>query len=175
MLARTLAIAFGLAGAVAASQAPEFAQQYVQRLGGAVDELRVVVERFDRAAREAGLDRERALGRLEANADRLARRQGEGVRDDLRRFEALAPHYEAMRTGSAATRAFEMLRADGQIAARAFRDFQPALPVTAAGAVAAAIGFALGAGLVYGGRAGARRLKKLRKRAAEPKPARRSP
>jgi hypothetical protein len=175
MLVRTLAIAFGLAGAIAASQAPEFAQQYVQRLGGAVDELRVVVERFDRAARESGLDRERALGRLESNADGLARRQGEAARENVRRLEALSPHYEAVRTGSAARRAAEMLRADPQIAARAFRDFQPAVPVTAAGGIAAAIGFALGAGLVYGGRAGAKRLKKLRKRAAAPKAARRSP
>ena len=35
------------AGALTASQLPEFAQQYRQRLGGALEELRQVVADFD--------------------------------------------------------------------------------------------------------------------------------
>ena len=37
MILRVLAVAAGLAGAGTLSQFPEFSQQYVQRLGGAVD------------------------------------------------------------------------------------------------------------------------------------------
>ena len=39
MILRALTLAAGLTGAAGASQFPEFSQQYVQRLGGAVDEL----------------------------------------------------------------------------------------------------------------------------------------
>ena len=47
LLRNTMTMAFGLAGALTLSQAPEFAQQYRQRLGGALDELRRVVADFD--------------------------------------------------------------------------------------------------------------------------------
>ena len=38
-MTRRLALAIGLVFAIIAAQAPEFAQQYRQRLGGALDEL----------------------------------------------------------------------------------------------------------------------------------------
>ena len=43
MLHRSFTGLIAAAGLVSASQMPEFAQQYRQRLGGAVEELRVVV------------------------------------------------------------------------------------------------------------------------------------
>jgi len=51
---RTLGILGGLALGLTLSQFPEYAQQYVQRLGGAVDELRIIVEDFDRAPPRRG-------------------------------------------------------------------------------------------------------------------------
>jgi hypothetical protein len=42
MLVGRLALFFGLLLAVAASQIPEYAQQYRQRLGGAIDELQTI-------------------------------------------------------------------------------------------------------------------------------------
>ncbi|MEM9851772.1 MAG: DUF2937 family protein, partial [Pseudomonadota bacterium] len=48
-------LAGGCAMLCATSQFPEFSQQYVQRLGGAVDELRRVAADFDASARAAGL------------------------------------------------------------------------------------------------------------------------
>ncbi|NRB05388.1 MAG: DUF2937 family protein, partial [Rhodobacteraceae bacterium] len=47
MLGRAIALAGGLAGGLSLSQFPEFSQQYLQRLGGAVDALAVVVTDFD--------------------------------------------------------------------------------------------------------------------------------
>ena len=66
---RMIAGVGGLGLALVLSQFPEYAQQYTQRLGGAVDELRVITEDFDRAAAEGGLDRATALGRYEASND----------------------------------------------------------------------------------------------------------
>jgi hypothetical protein len=64
MLSRTLSLAIGLLCAIAAAQLPELAQQYRQRLGGAIDEVRVIVERFDTDAATNQLNREQALTRL---------------------------------------------------------------------------------------------------------------
>ncbi|HTM76667.1 MAG TPA: DUF2937 family protein, partial [Devosia sp.] len=66
---RVIAGLGGLMLALALSQFPEYAQQYTQRLGGAVDELRVITEDFDRAAQQGGLDRQQALIRYEASED----------------------------------------------------------------------------------------------------------
>ena len=49
-LFRRLSMAIGLLCGLAATQAPEFAQQYRQRLAGAVDELSRIVNQFDAEA-----------------------------------------------------------------------------------------------------------------------------
>ena len=51
LLLRRLALAIGLVCGLLGTQAPEFAQQYRQRLAGAVDELSRVVATFDAEAR----------------------------------------------------------------------------------------------------------------------------
>ena len=66
---RTLSLFGGLALGLALSQFPEYAQQYTQRLGGAVDELRAVTRQFDAAATAAGLSREQALARYGLSTD----------------------------------------------------------------------------------------------------------
>jgi Protein of unknown function (DUF2937) len=40
--------------AVLVGQAPEFAQQYAQRLGGAIEELQRIVDHFDDDSRRSG-------------------------------------------------------------------------------------------------------------------------
>jgi ABC-type transporter Mla subunit MlaD len=79
-----IALAFG----ALFSQAPEFMNQYHQRIGGAIDELQRITDQFNENARKLGYDRGSALGtmsndpkpliqglaRLEnENAERLAR------------------------------------------------------------------------------------------------------
>ena len=46
-IVRIVAVGCGLFGGIVASQGPEFSQQYRQRLGGAIDELKQVIARFD--------------------------------------------------------------------------------------------------------------------------------
>ncbi|HCQ64295.1 MAG TPA: hypothetical protein DIU07_03550, partial [Rhodobacteraceae bacterium] len=91
---RILAMAGGIAGAVACSQFPEFSQQYVQRLSGATDELRAVTIAFDTAARVGGLTREDALAELQGT------RFGDQFSDDMRtriyRYERLNADYQAL-------------------------------------------------------------------------------
>ena len=68
-----IALIAGLIG----SQGPEFAQQYRQRAGGALDELRRIVAGFDEQAASERLTQSEAVERLEAESDPLARRRGE--------------------------------------------------------------------------------------------------
>ena len=141
-LARTVALAFGLLGGVAASQAPEFVQQYRQRLGGAVDELARVVARFEADAATAGQTRDVALARLRANPDRLASLQGEAMQGHIDRLARLQGQQARLReAGPFARLAVYLAEPDGELTRATFHDFEPALPVTSEGLAAAAGGF----------------------------------
>ena len=118
-IARTVAMALGLCGGLLASQGPEFTQQYRQRLGGAIDELRRVVARFDADAGAVGRDREGALRRLGENADDLARRQGEAMRANAARLERLESQRQAFAEAGSLDRMLVLLRrGDPELMAR---------------------------------------------------------
>ena len=68
-LSRSFTGLVAAAGLASASQMPEFAQQYRQRLGGAVEELRVVVEDFDRDAQNSQMTRRQAIDSLNDTGD----------------------------------------------------------------------------------------------------------
>ncbi len=139
---RTAAFALGLIGAGTASQGPEFAQQYRQRIGGAVDELRRVVERFDRDAAALGETRETAIARLRSNADDLASRQGTAMQGNVDRLARLEAHRQAMTEAGSFSRVALMMRdGDADLMGAAFREFEPAMPLTEEGLLSAAIGF----------------------------------
>lgn len=141
--ARIVAFGLGLGGALCLSQGPEYAQQYRQRLGGAIDELRLVAGRFEADARAVGETREGALGRLAGNPDELARRQGEGMRATLARLDRLEGQRRAMDEAGPFRRMLVLLRdPDPGIARGALEVFEPAVPVTTEGAASAAAGFA---------------------------------
>ena len=88
MLARRLALAIAVLAGLIGSQAPEFAQQYRQRLGGALEELNRIVSEFDAEVQRQNLSRAEALKRLEDNADPLARERGEDMGEAIDRAAA---------------------------------------------------------------------------------------
>jgi Protein of unknown function (DUF2937) len=142
-VARTLAAAFGLFGGVVASQGPEFAQQYRQRLGGAIDELARVTARFDEDARATGQTREAALGQLRQSPDRLTSLQGEAMRANIERLGRLERQRASfVEAGPFSRLTLLLTEGDTDLARAAYRDFEPAMPATTEGLVAALIGFA---------------------------------
>lgn len=144
MIGRILALALGLFGALAASQLPEFAQQYRQRLGGAIDELRRVVGRFDDSAGVSGLSRDEAVTRLREQPDSLVRREGEAMHDAADRLAALQRQRDDFAETGPFGRMLVLLReADTGLARATYLDFEPAVPATGEGVVAAGLGFAL--------------------------------
>ena len=145
MMRRIIAGVGGLGLAVALSQFPEYAQQYTQRLGGAVDELRVVTEDFDRAAIAGGLDRQQALQRYEASSDTFLAGRGTSMANTFTRYEQLSATLERIQ-GADAVERFQLLPAflDTDIGIRTIENYKPAVPVTMEGILYAGGGFVLG-------------------------------
>jgi hypothetical protein len=162
MIGRILALAIGLFGALAASQMPEFAQQYRQRLGGAIEELRRVVGRFDDNAQASGLGRDQAIAQLRDNQDPLVRRQGEATGEVVARLSRLERQRDDFASAGPFGRVLVLLRqADPGLARATYLDFEPAVPATSEGVVTAGIGFvAFWAGMLFL----ARILRRLRPR-----------
>ena len=146
----------------AASQFPEYSQQYVQRLGGAVDELRLVVADFDKSAAGVGLSRDAALASMTGNDFQRARRAD--MTRSFARLDRLEGDLVALKGATALQRVTMAGRfRDAMIAERAWQDFKPAVPLTFDGLVFAGGGFLAGFGLMFGIGAGLRRIFRRRK------------
>jgi hypothetical protein len=145
LITRRLAVAIGLLCAVVGAQWPEFAQQYRQRLGGALDELNRMIAEFDQQAQSQSLTREQGLQRLERNDDPLARDRAEAINEDISRAQRLSRQQQAFADSGPVNRLVALAQNfDPATLAQAWRDFEPALPVTTEAFI---IG---GAGLIVG-------------------------
>ncbi|MEO0914257.1 MAG: DUF2937 family protein [Pseudomonadota bacterium] len=141
---RLLTLTFGLVSGLSVAQFPEFSQQYLQRLSGAVDALEEVIADFDRSASAAGLSREEALEELQGTVF-LDRRQID-MGATIARHARLAEERERLKTSSALERLIATPRAaDREIAERAWADYKAAVPATSEGVAFGAAGFLAGA------------------------------
>ena len=139
---RVLSLCAALAGGVAASQYPAFAQDYIQRLGGQVDALGTVVKDFDASALAAGLGRQQALEQMVGTPFLVARRAD--MERTFRRHAILSDDLARLRAaGPLARLAMTHRLRDPQTLSGTWSDFEPALPLTPAGAIAAVAGAAL--------------------------------
>jgi len=142
---RMLASVCGIGLALVLSQFPEYAQQYTQRLGGAVDELRVVTEEFDRAATEGGLTRAAAIDRYSASNDEFLAGRGSSMTATFQRYDKLRETLAQIQNAGPIER-FQSLPAylDTDIGRRTLENYKPAVPVTMEGILYALAGFLLG-------------------------------
>lgn len=149
MVGSFLRLASGALFAVFLSQFPEFAQQYMQRLGGMLDALRPIVEQFDRSAAGVGLTRESLIERLQGNPDAVVVDITEANVTAIERFERLERQRADLVAAGEFGRLYVFLRDyDREVAARTYDDFRPAVPTTLEGIVHAGGGFLVGYGLV---------------------------
>lgn len=151
MIGRLANAVFGGAGALAAGQAPAFYTQYLQRLGGRLDQAIAAVERVraDAAARGEGLDDYIALSL--ADTSTRAQEAGQRALEAVQTRDALREAYAAL----SAARPFERPQVfaehfDRGIAEAALGDFVPTLPVSSEGLVYAAVGLLLGLAVLAG-------------------------
>ena len=130
-----------LAGVIVGGQVPEFAQQYRQRLGGAVDELASVAKGFDRDAASQGLARDGALERMARTDDAFTRNRAASMDRTLRRFERLRRQQADLEATDPVLRPLAVARVpDRQVVAGTWMAFEPALPIGRAGLVWSGLG-----------------------------------
>ncbi len=128
-------------GAVLFSQGPEFMQQYLQRLGGHLDEASRQLATFTSAATEAGLTLDQFVARTATNSDTSVARLGRVMSEAADRVDALYSAHEALLHSALWERPFVFLRhLDLEIARATSAVYQPAVPTTAEGLIYALAG-----------------------------------
>ncbi|MGB1235912.1 MAG: DUF2937 family protein, partial [Planktomarina sp.] len=122
---------------------------YEQRLSGAVDEMRVVVANFDGALVQLGQTREDAFAPGQDLSDREALMLN-NAETNITRLAFLEDALVRVQNASTFERIIAVPTvADSQVAARAYDDFKPAVPLTVDGLACAGLGF-IGGWLIIG-------------------------
>ena len=170
MLARVLNGAAAVLGAGAFAQFPEFFQQYLQRLGGRVDQARIDLDRILSDAALLGRTLEAYLEELLASGTEAAR---QAARRELERVDQatdLQSAYDALSLAGPLERPFLFVRHfDPGVAEETLSIYAPALPATGEGLAYAAVGMLIALVMMAGSEAGVRGARRQlhRRRAAE--------
>lgn len=128
-------------GAVAFCQLPEFIQQYLQRLGGRLDEARHQLAQFEAVAAQSKLTLPQFIERTSTNADDAVARLGGVMQDAIARVDELASAETAIRNASLWEKPFVFFaHLDRSIAGATFDIYRPAVPTTTEGLIYAAAG-----------------------------------
>ena len=147
MFTRRLAAAIGLLFALIGTQGPEFSQQYRQRLGGALDELKRVVAAFNADAAKQSITPVEAIARLEGNPDPLAQARGAAIEVDIARRNRLQNAFDEMRDAGPVQRIGAMaVDFDPAIGGDTLQNFEPAVPVTSEALLVGALALVIGWG-----------------------------
>lgn len=145
MFARVITLGVALVSGTVTSQLPEFAQQYRQRIGGAIDALEEVKADFEADAAATSRTVGSALDHMAQSADDFVQLRGESIERSLERLNVLKEQQLAMTTAAAFERVWIFMKEpDVKLSQATWDDFEPAVPVTVEGGVLAAIGFSLG-------------------------------
>lgn len=128
-------------GAGLFSQGPEFMQQYLQRLGGHLDEARRQLAVFQKTATQAGLTLDEFILRTAGNADTAVSRLGGVMTDSVNRVASLQTAHDALLQSALWERPFVFFRhLDAAIARATGAVYQPAVPTTVEGLLYALAG-----------------------------------
>lgn len=130
-----------VAGAVIFSQAPEFMQQYLQRLGGHVDEARRQVAQYRTVAEQSNLTLDQFITQTSKNADAAVAKLGGVMTEANNRLLELQDAQNALVHAPAFTRPIVFAQHfDKDIASATWSIFKPAVPATIEGVVYAFLG-----------------------------------
>ncbi len=144
MIARLLNGLTAVLGAAAGAQFPAFYQNYLQRLGGRLDQARIEAGRLADAAQAAGLSLADYVERFLANADPAIRTTGGLHAATLADHAALGRTQAELAAAIGPERLLAFLRSfDLDLARATLGDFQPSVPLTLEAAVYALAGAAL--------------------------------
>ncbi|MFK7902054.1 MAG: DUF2937 family protein [Nitratireductor sp.] len=135
----------GLLGVGVFSQAPEFTQQYKQRLGGAVNELGIVVSDFDKNAKDAELTRDEALQKLTGSSEQFVQDRGQSMSGTISRFERLNKQKTEFENSNIFMQPILLAKSpDLELVEGTYAIYKPAVPLTAEGGAYGGVGGLLG-------------------------------
>lgn len=138
-------------GAASFTQLPEFIQQYLQRLGGHLDEARRQVEAFTQVAALSNLTLAQLIERTAQTPDEAVAKLSRVMSEAVQRLEYLAAADAAIRGASLWTKPFVFFaHVDAEIARATWSIYRPAVPTTIEGLVYAGLGILVIWGLYYG-------------------------
>ncbi len=138
-----------LVGAGLFAQFPAFYRQYLQNLGGRLDQAETQEARVRMAAQRAGLDLEAYLARFAESGEIVFREGGRVAVASLADAERLRAAVAALAEADPITRPAQFLiHLDPAAAAATAERFDPALPLTPEGLAYAAVGFLAGAAVL---------------------------
>ena len=142
---RWIYLLIGLTGAILMSQFPAFHQQYLQRLGGHVNELRLSVSSLDERAANADLDRYAYVRRLIDNADPVVSAEGDALMDMVARYIELSASLKRLSSlpGYAVAGAM-VIEVDREIGIATMEEFEPSVTLNLLGIGHALVGFFIG-------------------------------
>ena len=149
MIKRALVLCVGLVCGAGASQAPEFTQQYLQRLGGWVDSYQDRVARLDLRARQFDMTREQYIAALQASEDPKVRKEAANIATWPVYLKEYTEMQQMLQSGPSWMQPVRLLQsyydpAFAPIVQATMAEFKAAAPITAAGAVFGAGGFVVG-------------------------------
>jgi len=140
------------AGTIIFSQIPEFMQQYLQRLGGHLDEARRQLAQFRHTAEQSGVTLDQLINQTNANAAPAVARLGGVIHETVARVDHLEAAQAAISGASLAARPFVFLHhVDPEIARATWSIFKPAVPTTVEGLAYALLGMFVFLALYHGG------------------------
>ncbi len=138
-------------GALLFSQAPEFMQQYLQRLGGHLAEAQRHLAEFQRVAAQSGQTLDHLIATSRQSADVAIAKLGDVMQGASARVAELSSAEVAIRDASPLTRPFEFVRhLDPAIVHDTWSIFLPAVPTTLEGVIYAAVGMVFLLGVYHG-------------------------
>ena len=155
MLRRLSRALSALLGAALLSQFPAFYDQYLQRLGGRLDQARIETARIAEAARLENLSVGAYIEVFLRDEESPIRRQGRVMQTQYAELVRLETDFAALRRAPALVRPLRFAgHAAGDVAGKTFEDFKPALPLGPEGLSYALAGLMAGLlGAHVGGRA----------------------
>ncbi len=159
MISRILKGAVAALGALGFTQFPSFYQQYLQRLGGRLDQTRIEVGRLSADAESLGSDVESYLAGLAASGTEEARLSALREADRLDSLVALESAYRALVSAGPLERPLAFAEHfDMVLAQDALAIFEPGVPATAEALVYGAVGAVTALVVAAGCHSGARGL-----------------
>ncbi len=164
MIGRILTGVGALFGGALFSQFPEFYQQYLQRLGGRLDQAVQRTEEITADARQRGLTVPDYIQRfLDSEQHAL---EGGRMHESFATAERLREALEVLTQAEPWRRAAVFWEHyDGSVAESTYAIFTPALPLTLEGLAYASVGALASVALIVGGRKSARSLNRRRQHA----------